>query len=112
METDHAVNAPTGAALHTERTCMKTDSELKKDVIAELEWDAEIKAPSVGVAVKDGVVTVSGHLDTYAEKFAIERALRRLSGVKAIALELDVVLADLVHQSADGAGMMHQKTPS
>jgi osmotically-inducible protein OsmY len=79
---------------------MKTDSELKKDVLAELEWDPQITAPSVGVAVKEGVVTVSGHLDTYAEKFAIERALRRLSGVKAIALELDVVLAPL-HKRSD-----------
>lgn len=72
---------------------MKTDAELKKDVLAELEWDPEVKCSAVGVAVKDGVVTVSGHLDTFAEKFAIERALRRLSGVKAFALELDVVLA-------------------
>ena len=58
---------------------MKTDSQLKKDVLAELEWDPEIGATSVGVGVKNGVVTVSGHLDTYAEKFAIERALRRIA---------------------------------
>ena len=43
---------------------MKTDSELKKDVLAELEWDPEISATSIGVGVKDGIVTVSGHLDT------------------------------------------------
>ena len=72
---------------------MKTDSELKKDVLAELEWDPEIGATSIGVGVKDGVVTVSGHLDTYAEKFAIERALRRIDGVRASAREGDVTLS-------------------
>ena len=72
---------------------MKTDIEIKKDVLAELEWDPEINAANVGVAVKDGVVTVSGHLDTYSEKFSIERALRRVEGVRAIAMEVDVVLS-------------------
>ena len=72
---------------------MKTDSEIKKDVLAELEWDPEINAANVGVAVKDGVITVSGHLDTYSEKFSIERALRRVDGVRAIAMEVDVVLS-------------------
>jgi hypothetical protein len=45
------------------------------------------------VAVKDGVVTLTGHIDTYAEKYAAEKALRRVSGVKAIALEFDVRLS-------------------
>jgi len=45
------------------------------------------------VAVKDGVVTLSGHLDNFADKHAAARALRRVAGVKAIALELDVKLA-------------------
>lgn len=51
---------------------MKTDQQLKKDVGAELEWDPAINPTQVGVAVKDGVVTLTGHLDTYAEKYAIE----------------------------------------
>jgi len=72
---------------------MKTDLELKNDVEAELAWDPAINAAAIGVAVKDGVVTLTGHLATYGEKFAIERALRRLHGVSAIALELDVKLA-------------------
>ena len=72
---------------------MKTDSELKKDVLAELEWDPEINAAAIGVGVKDGIVTVSGHLGTYAEKFAIERALRRIDGVQATAMEVDVTLS-------------------
>ncbi|WP_372526309.1 BON domain-containing protein [Piscinibacter sp.] len=71
---------------------MKTDAQLKKDVSAELEWDPSINASQVGVAVKDGVVTLTGHLDTFAEKHAIERAAQRVRGVKAVAVELDVKL--------------------
>ena len=47
---------------------MKTDSELKKDVLAELLWDPLVPEAKIGVAVNEGVVTLSGHLDTYAEK--------------------------------------------
>lgn len=72
---------------------MKDDVHLKKDVEAELEWDASVNAAQVGVAVKNGVVTLTGHLDTYAEKAAIERAVQRVQGVQAIAVELDVKLA-------------------
>lgn len=72
---------------------MKTDTELKKDVMDELDWDPAVKANAVGVAVKGGVVTVTGHLDTFAEKFAIERALQRVDGVQAVAIELDVKLS-------------------
>jgi osmotically-inducible protein OsmY len=79
---------------------MKTDSELKQDVMAELAWDPAIKADAVGVAVKDGVVTLTGHLETFGEKFAIERALRRIQGVQAIALELDVKLSPQ-HERSD-----------
>ena len=72
---------------------MKTDVELKTDVTAELAWDPAVKSTAIGVAVRDGVVTLSGHLETFAEKHAAARALRRVAGVKAIALELDVKLA-------------------
>lgn len=72
---------------------MKTDTQLKADVMAELAWDAAINATGIGVMVKNGVVTLSGHLDTFAEKYAAERAVRRVAGVRGIALELDVKLA-------------------
>jgi len=79
---------------------MKTDAELKKDVVAELSWDPAVVSEAVGVAVKDGVVTVSGHLDNYAQKFAVEHALRRVHGLKAIALDLDVRLSPQ-HERSD-----------
>jgi osmotically-inducible protein OsmY len=70
----------------------KSDSQLKKDVESELEWDASVKANNIGVAIKDGVVTLSGHLDSFAEKYAAERAVQRVQGVKGLAVELDVRL--------------------
>lgn len=72
---------------------MKTDAELKKDVQAELDWNPAVNATEIGVAVKDGVVTLTGHIATFAEKHAAERSVRRVQGVRAIALELDVRLA-------------------
>jgi len=72
---------------------MRTDADLKRDVTAELAWDPAIGATAIGVAVKDGVVTLTGHLETFAEKHAVSRAVQRVTGVKAIALELDVKLS-------------------
>src|SRR5215203_4243446 len=72
---------------------MKTDADLKRDVMAELAWDPAVKSTAVGVAVKDGVVTLTGHLETFAEKRAAARAAKRVADVKAIAVELDVRLA-------------------
>jgi osmotically-inducible protein OsmY len=72
---------------------MKTDANLKRDIQAELDWDPSINPANVGIAVKNGIVTLTGHLDTYAEKAAIERVVARVSGVHAVAVELDVKLA-------------------
>lgn len=79
---------------------MKTDAQLKKDVLDELEWDPSLNATRVGVAVNDGVVLLTGHLDTFAEKQAVEKAVRRVAGVKAMAVELDVKL-EPKHQRSD-----------
>lgn len=79
---------------------MKTDEQLKKDVMAELEWDPSLNAAHVGVAVTNGVVTLTGHLDTYTEKYAVERAVSRVGDVKAIAMEVDVKL-DPAHKRTD-----------
>src|SRR5947208_10928858 len=71
---------------------MKTDSELQRDVMDELRWEPSVNAAHVGVAVKEGVVTLTGHVSSYAEKYAAERAAKRVHGVKAVANELDVKL--------------------
>ncbi|MFH0131868.1 BON domain-containing protein [Variovorax sp. VaC1] len=71
---------------------MKTDTQLRNDVQAELSWDPAFKASDIGVIVKDGVVTLTGHLASYAEKYAVERAVQRVHGVKAMAVEMTVKL--------------------
>ena len=73
---------------------MKTDSQVQRDVMTELQWEPTIHAAEIGVAVKDGVVTLSGHVDSYTKRWAAERAVRRVSGVKAVAEEITVKLPD------------------
>ncbi|AJG19759.1 BON domain-containing protein [Cupriavidus basilensis] len=72
---------------------MKSDAQLKQDVCEELEWDPEIRAESIGVQVNEGVVTLSGQLDSFAAKHAVEEAVRRVFGVGAVVVELDVRLS-------------------
>lgn len=79
---------------------MKTDLQIKSDVTAELVWDPAVNATNVGIAVKEGIVTLSGMVDTYLQKHAIERAVRRVGGVRGIALDLQVRLAP-GHQRTD-----------
>ncbi len=79
---------------------MKTDDQLKKDVISELHWDASINATRIGVAVNDGIVTLSGQVDNYLQKHAVERAARRVAGVRGIAVDLEVALSS-EHKRSD-----------
>ena len=72
---------------------MKTDSQLQRDVIAELEWEPSVDHADIGVSVVDGVVALNGYVKSYAEKLAAERAVRRVAGVNAIAEELKVRFA-------------------
>jgi len=71
---------------------MQSDTALQASVLEELKWEPGVKATDIGVTVKDGVVTLEGTVDSYAEKWAAERAVKRLPGVRALALELEVKL--------------------
>ena len=71
---------------------MKTDTQLQKDVMNELKWEPSIKAAEIGVGVKDGVVTLSGYVDSFFKKWAAERAAARVFGVKAVAEEIQIKL--------------------
>jgi len=71
---------------------MKTDIQVQQDVLAELKWQPSVNAADIGVEVKDGIVTLAGHVDSYAEKWDAERFAQRVAGVKAIAVEIDVTL--------------------
>ena len=72
---------------------VKSDSEIRDDVINELQWDPQITDPdAIGVAVADGAVTLTGTVPSYAEKLAAARAAERVYGVKAVANDLKVKL--------------------
>ncbi len=72
---------------------MNRDDDLKQRVTEELEWEPRVDAAHIGIACRDGVCTLSGHVGSYDEKSAAERAVQRVRGVKAIAVELDVRLS-------------------
>jgi osmotically-inducible protein OsmY len=72
---------------------MKTDLQLQQDVIAELGWEPSVNAAHIGVEVSNGVVTLTGHVSNYAEKIHAEHAAVRVTGVKALAIEMEVTLA-------------------
>jgi len=71
---------------------MKTDLELKKDVEDELNWEPTVNAAHIGVAANNGVVTLTGHIPSYAERWEAEGATKRVFGVAAVANELEVKL--------------------
>lgn len=72
---------------------MKTDRQLKQEVEEELDYDPAVNAADIGVEVKERVVTLLGHPSSYAEKLAAEKAAQRVSGVKAVVVEMTVRLA-------------------
>jgi osmotically-inducible protein OsmY len=78
---------------------MKTDVELQQDVMNELQWEPTIKATDIGVAVKGGVVTLSGYVDSYVKKWVAERAAARVFGVRAVAEEIKVRLPGSLKRS-------------
>ena len=70
-----------------------TDPASRQDVIDELEFDPAIEAKGIGVAVDNGVVTLSGHVATYLQKLLAQKAAERVKGVRGVAVELEVRLA-------------------
>jgi osmotically-inducible protein OsmY len=70
----------------------QTDEQIQKDVLSELKWDARVQPNQIGVIVKDGVVTLTGWVDSYTKKWAAEEAAHRVRGVKAVANEIEVRL--------------------
>ena len=87
----------------------KTDKELHRDVVEELSWQPSISDSEIGVSVKDGVATLSGFVQNYAQKRAAERAVRAVGGIRAVAEELEVKVqgafarsdTEIAHQAAN-----------
>src|SRR6201995_4386269 len=81
---------------------MKSDSEIRDDVIDELRWEPRISDPDgIGVAVRDGAVTLTGSVPSYAEKLAAVQAAERVYGIKAVANDLKVKLPGTPRDDAD-----------
>jgi osmotically-inducible protein OsmY len=71
---------------------MRSDADIKRDVELELRWDPDISAADIAVAVKDAVVTLTGFVRSYAQKWQAERDAKRVAGVRAIANDIEVRL--------------------
>ena len=72
---------------------MRSDSDMKRDVELEIRWDPDITSDDIAVAVKDGVVTLTGFVRSYSEKYEAERDAKRVSGVVGLANDIEVRLA-------------------
>ncbi|MEO3385387.1 BON domain-containing protein [Mesorhizobium sp. CAU 1741] len=79
---------------------MTTDSDIKRDVESELKWDPDIDASDIGVAVKNGVVTLSGFVRSYNQKYQAEKAAKRVKGVLGVANDIEVRLPS-IHEKTD-----------
>jgi len=79
--------------VYAEELTMKTDAQLQKDVMDEIKWEPSTTAAQIGVTAANGVVTLTGVVATYAEKWAVERATQRVDGVKGIAEEITIKLS-------------------
>jgi osmotically-inducible protein OsmY len=76
----------------TQEKMMSDDKQLKQAVLDELKWEPSVNSAHIGVTAKDGVVTLMGHVESYWEKSAAEKAARRVKDVKAVAEEMEVRL--------------------
>jgi osmotically-inducible protein OsmY len=79
---------------------MRTDSDIKRDVESELSWDPDIDASDIGVSVKNAVVTLSGFVRSYSQKYEAERATKRVQGVLGVANDIEVRLP-AIHDRPD-----------
>jgi osmotically-inducible protein OsmY len=73
-------------------TLTRTDEEIQRDVLQELKWEPSLQPNEIGVAVKDGVVTLTGWVDSYVKRWAAEEAAHRVRSVKAVANDVEVRL--------------------
>jgi osmotically-inducible protein OsmY len=74
----------------TVATATRSDAEIQADVIAELKYEPRVQSTEIGVAVKDGVITLTGWVDSYTKRWAAEEAAHRVRGVKAVANDIEV----------------------
>ncbi|MGI5214554.1 BON domain-containing protein [Plantactinospora sp. CA-290183] len=81
-------------------TMVRSDVDIQRDLLAELEWEARVESGGIGVSVRSGIATLTGRVDSYAEKWAAERTAHRIRGVRALANDIEVRLPG-AHERAD-----------
>src|SRR5882762_11432376 len=80
-------------------TEIRSDLEIQQDVLSELKYDPRLQPNEIGVAVKDGIVTLLGWVDSYTKKWAAEEAALRVKGVRAVANDIEVRLPALAERT-------------
>jgi osmotically-inducible protein OsmY len=87
-------NSPSGlgSGIDRKEDIMRSDSDIKRDVEDELRWDPDISADDIAVAAKGGVVTLTGFVRSYSQKWEAETAAKRVKGVAAVANDIEVRL--------------------
>ena len=82
---------------------MKADNEIRKNVLDEIQWDAQLTkiAPQIGVTVNNEVVTLSGNVEYYSQKLAVEKAAKRVKDVKVVAMDIIVEAPDSAGEITD-----------
>lgn len=78
---------------------MKTDAQIQKDVMDQLKWEPVLNAAEIGVAVKNGIVTLSGIVDSYARKTAAESGAKKVAGVRAVAEDIQVGVSPIFRRT-------------
>jgi osmotically-inducible protein OsmY len=80
-------------------TMIRSDEQIQRDVLDELTWDARVQPNEIGVAVKDGIVALTGWVDSFAKKWVAERAAHRVHGVMAVVNDIEVRLPGSAERS-------------
>jgi osmotically-inducible protein OsmY len=88
-------------------TVIRRDEQIQQDVLAELKWDARVQPNEVGVSVKDGIVTLTGWVDSFLKKWSAEEAALRVRGVKAVANDIEVRLSTQQTDADIAAAALH-----
>jgi len=78
---------------------MKTNQDLQKDVETALQWEPLLHSAEIGAKAQDGIITLTGTVDSYAKKTAAEDATKNVAGVKVIVEEIEVFLSSEVHKT-------------
>ena len=95
----------TALIAHLEKI-MSKDKMLQQAVLDELAWEPSVDAADIGVTARDGIVTLLGHVTTFAKKFAAEKAARRVNDVKAVAEENGVKMPSFLGYMAWSVGVL------